>query len=290
MKLLREPLLHFAIAGAVLFAGYQWVNRDRLDTVSVEPVRVGEGEVRWLSETFTKQWTRPPTAAELNGLIAEFVNEELLAREALEMGLDKDDTIIRRRLAQKLNFLVDDTTRLIEPTDQELRGYYEANAERFTIPAKVSFTQIYFNPERRQDATSDATVALASLRGPDGGGLVASIGDRLLTNSEVRDADEVAVSGMFGPEFSHQVFALEPGVWSGPLKSSFGFHLVEVSAISPAKQSPYEEVREALKQDWLREKQEFASKEYVARLREKYGVVVDESVRTLLQLPSTRAQ
>jgi parvulin-like peptidyl-prolyl isomerase len=133
-------------------------------------------------------------------------------------------------------------------------------------------------------------VALASLRGSGGNDLVATVGDRLLTDSEVGNADEAAVSGMFGPEFTRQVFALEPGVWSGPLKSGFGFHLVEVSAITPAKQQAFEEVREALKQDWLLEKQELASKEYVVRLREKYGVELDDRVKAFLQPTSSGAQ
>jgi hypothetical protein len=102
VKLLREPLFHFLIAGALLFAGYEWLNRGKPQSEALEPVRIGEGEARWLRETFASQWRRQPTADEFNGLLATLVNEEVLAREARALGLDQDDTIVRRRLAQKL--------------------------------------------------------------------------------------------------------------------------------------------------------------------------------------------
>ena len=152
MKLLREPLVHFAIAGLVLFSVYSWLNGSRPASDGIEPVRIGAGEIQWLKETYSSQWLRPPDADELQGLVADLVNEELLAREAQAMGLGEDDTIIRRRLAQKLKFLVEDTSRLAEPSDAELRQYFEENAARFEDSPRVSFSQIYFNPENRKDA------------------------------------------------------------------------------------------------------------------------------------------
>jgi hypothetical protein len=282
MKFLREPLLHFAVAGAVLFAGYQWLNRGEPDAGAVEPVRIGAGEVQWLAQTFASQRLRTPTAEELRGLVGELANEELLAREATEMGLDKDDTIVRRRLAQKLLFIVDDTSRLAEPTEGDLRKYYEANAARFEVPAKVSFRQIYFNPQHRKDASGDASVALVSLRQSSGGSLADTVGDRILLDGEIRDADARGVTSMFGHDFAEAVFKLEPGVWSGPVKSGLGLHLVAVSKIDQAEQRPFENVRTEVKDEWLRERQEIASREYLARLREKYGVVIDDDVQALL--------
>jgi hypothetical protein len=282
MKFLREPLLHFAVAGAVLFAGYQWLNRGEPDAGAVEPVRIGAGEVQWLAQTFASQRLRTPTAEELRGLVGELANEELLAREATEMGLDKDDTIVRRRLAQKLLFIVDDTSRLAEPTEGDLRKYYEANAARFEVPAKVSFRQIYFNPQHRKDASGDASVALVSLSQSGGGSLADTVGDRILLDGEIRDADARGVTSMFGHDFAEAVFKLEPGVWSGPVKSGLGLHLVAVSKIDQAEQRPFENVRTEVKDEWLRERQEIASREYLARLREKYGVVIDDDVQALL--------
>ena len=128
MRFYRDPLLHFAVAGALLFVGYALMNRGETDPPSTEPVHIGNGEVRWLKETFANQWQRTPTDDELSGLVAGFIEEELLAREAKTLGLDQNDTIVRRRLAQKLTFLVDDTSRVAEPSDEDLRQFYDTNA------------------------------------------------------------------------------------------------------------------------------------------------------------------
>ena len=137
MQLLREPLLHFAVAGAILFGGYSWLNNPRADTTAVEPVRIGEGDVRWLKQTWSSQWLREPSADELKGLVDDLLNEKLMAREAEAMGLEQDDTIIRRRLAQKLKFLVEDTAQLAEPSEAELRQFYAANATPFRDAGKA---------------------------------------------------------------------------------------------------------------------------------------------------------
>jgi parvulin-like peptidyl-prolyl isomerase len=282
MKLLSEPLLHFAIGGAVLFAGYAWLNREQAPTDSLEPVRIGEGEVRWLKETWTNQWLREPSTQQLRGLVADLVTEELLAREAREMGLEENDTIVRRRLAQKLKFLVEDTSRLVEPTEEELRQFYAANPAHFQTGARVSFTQIFFNPEQRKDATSDAMAALSELKAAGRNDLPTTIGDRLLLGADFRDADEQTVSSMFGQEFSRAVFALSAGVWSGPIESGYGVHLVSIADLAPAKQRPFDEVRDAVLAEWRRQQESEANFDYLARLREKYGVELDDSVKPLL--------
>jgi len=282
MRLLREPLLHFAIGGAILFAGYAWLNLERGNPTGPEPVQIGEGEVRWLKETWANQWLRGPSTEELQGLVADLVTEELFAREAREMGLDEHDTIVRRRLAQKLKFLVEDTSRLVEPTEEELRKFYEANAARFHTRATVSFTQIFFSPAQRKDATSDANAALIELKTAGRSDLAGIIGDRLLLGREFQDADEQSVASMFGPDFARAVFALQQGVWSGPLKSGYGVHLVSVAHPTAAKKRPFAEARSEILQEWRREKEKVANREYLARLREKYGVELDDSVKALL--------
>jgi hypothetical protein len=139
-----------------------------------------------VAETWTRQWQREPTREEMRGLITEFLKEELLSREARAMGLDEDDTIVRRRLAQKLEFLVQDTSRLAEPTEGDLRRFYAAHPERFQTEARISFTQVYFSREKRADAMDDAKSALHDL---SRGGKSADLGDRLLIDSEIDDAD-----------------------------------------------------------------------------------------------------
>lgn len=163
MSFLKEPLLHFAVAGAVLFGAYAWLDAEQMADGTAIPVRITKGDVDWLRQTWSRQWLREPSADEMRGLVNELVNEQLLAREAQEMGLAEGDTIIRRRLAQKLKFLVDDTAQFAEPTEQELRAFHAADAARFATAPKLSFEQRYFNPEGREDAEADAARALAEL-------------------------------------------------------------------------------------------------------------------------------
>jgi PPIC-type PPIASE domain len=231
MTILKEPLLHFAVIGSILFGGYAWLSDKRVEATAVEPVRIGEGDMRWLKQTWSSQWLREPSADELKGLIDDLLKEKLMAREAEAMGLDQDDTIIRRRLAQKLKFLVEDTAQLAEPPQEELRRFYAANSTRFETPGKLSFTQIYFNPERRADAATDARATLAEIKANGEG--ASGAGDLLLFGDSFDDTDELAVSGMFGADFAHEVFALDAGQWRGPIKSGYGLHLVLVTRRTP---------------------------------------------------------
>jgi parvulin-like peptidyl-prolyl cis-trans isomerase-like protein len=280
MRVLTEPLVHFVLVGAVLFGGYSLLNRSIPSGSTTEPVRIGEGEVRWITETFTSQWRRAPTAEELNGLLAGFLEEDLFAREAKALGLDRDDSVVRRRLAQKLTFLVNDTLRVAAPSDDELRRFYAANAEHFQTGARVSFTQIFFNPEHRTDAQSDAEAALISVS-TAGGSAVLPTGDPLLLEGDFIDVDQQSLSNLFGADFARAVFALAPGSWSQPIKSGFGVHLVRVTGVKPVEPRPFEEVRGKVLEDWRHRKETEMRAAYLAKLREKYGVLIEDRVRPL---------
>ncbi len=280
MTLLKEPLLHFAVVGAIVFGGYSWLSERRHNTSAIEPVAITEGDVRWLKQTWSSQWLREPSADELKGLIDDLLNEKLMAREAEEIGLEQDDTIIRRRLAQKLKFLVEDTAQLAEPSEEDLLQFYVANPAHFQTPGKLSFRQIYFNPEHRKDAAADANVELAALNA--NAEADTTTGDRLLFGDSFDDTDELALSGMFGADFAHKVFALEPGEWRGPVKSGYGFHLVLVTQRTPTQPKPFETIRDAVLTEWRAEKQTELSRDYLAALRKKYGVELDDNVKAVL--------
>lgn len=267
---LKEPLLHFLLVGTLLFAAYGWLNRENAD--APRTVRISVAEVNWLKETWARQWQRPPTEEELRGLVTDYLKEALLAREAAEMGLDENDTVIRRRLAQKMEFLVQDTARLAEPGDAELRRFYDANRAHYQAPARVSFTQLFFRNE------SDAKQGLAQLatRSPD------ELGDPSMLERHHAEADAQAVTSQFGDAFSRAVFGLETGQWQGPVASGYGFHLVRVSAREDAQPLPYEAVRAQVLEDWQREEQTRAGQRFYAELLNKYDVVVDDSVKPLL--------
>ena len=202
MQLLREPLLHFAVAGAILFGGYSWLNNTQADTTAIEPVRIGEGDVRWLKQTWSSQWVREPSAEELKGLVDDLLNEKLMAREAEAIGLGEDDTIIRRRLAQKLKFLVEDTAQLAEPSEAELGSSMPptpAISRRREASRSGRSTSI---PSIVRTLRRTPTAALAELSAQ--GEAEPTAGDRLLFGESFDDTDELALSGMFGADFAHR--------------------------------------------------------------------------------------
>jgi hypothetical protein len=253
-RLWKEPLVHFLLIGAALFGAYAWISRTpgNPSTGKTAQIQISAGDVQWLATNWTTQWRRPPTREELSGLISDYLNEQLLAREARALGLEDNDVIVRRRLAQKLTFLIDDTLRRAEPTQQELQQFYETNAQRFRKEPRISFAHIYFSRERRADAQSDAAHALNQLLAEGSAPATAELGDRLLIESELRDETEQSISNTFGPGFARAVFALETDAWSKPIESGFGLHLVRVSTLTGAQLPPLSDVRERVTAEWRR--------------------------------------
>ncbi len=266
-------MLHFLLLGSALFGVYHW--RQPFDSAQgrgatpdgTRVVRITVQEVQWLQETWARQWQRPPDERELRGLVADYVKELLLAREAQELGLAENDTIVRRRLAQKMEFLMEDTARLPEPAEAELRAWYEARRPPYEIPARITFTQLFFNSE------VDARQALGR----------EVEGDRIMLEREYTGADEQAIARDFGAEFAIAVMALEPGAWRGPIQSGYGFHLVRVQARTPAEPLPFEDARAQALVDWQREHQAKAHEQFMAALINKYDVVADERIKPLVE-------
>jgi hypothetical protein len=271
-RLLKEPLLHFLLLGALLFAWNAGRDRGARERSASRQVRISEGDVRWLKETWARQWQREPNEPELRGLVTDYLREELLAREAREMGLDENDTVVRRRLAQKLEFLVQDTAHLDDPDDEQLRSFFEDRRAQFQIPARLSLTQLHFKSE----AAARHGLEQLTTRGAD------ELGERSLLERDHVRADERALASQFGSEFAAAVFALEPGSWQGPVASAYGFHLVRVREREAARPRPLDEVREQVIEEWQREQQTRANEQLFAGLLRKYDVVVDESIRPLV--------
>ena len=281
MKLLREPLLHFLLAGAILFGGYSWLNQGTPTSQEQDPVRIGEGEVRWVRETFAGQWRRDPTPDELKDLLATLVNEELLAREARALGLDQQDTVVRQRLAQKLSFLVEDTTRIANPDEDQLRAFHRDHADRYGTAPRLSFRHVFFSPERRPHAAADASAALTLLASASGNERLPE-GDPLPLEGAFTSIDLQALSSLFGPDFARSVFALPVGSWSGPVWSAYGPHLVLVSDRAQGEPRRYEDMRNAVLEDWRKAKERETKDAYLDKLRDKYGVVVEDSARSFM--------
>ncbi|MHB2208218.1 peptidyl-prolyl cis-trans isomerase [Methylobacterium sp. CM6257] len=274
--LVREPLVHFLFAGAVLFGGYSWLNRGAQS--EPEPIRIGEGEARWVRETFSSQWRRDPTPDEMRDLLTTLRDEELLAREARALGLDQHDTVVRRRLAQKLSFLVEDTARLAEPGEDQLRQFYTDHAERYRSAPRISFRHVFFSPERRPHATAEANAARALLSSA-GSDARPTVGDPLALDDAFTDLDPQSLASLFGPDFARSVFALPVRSWSGPVRSAYGTHLVRISSRTQGEVRPFAEVRGAVTEAWYGARQRALKDEYLGALRAKYGVVWDVSAR-----------
>ena len=294
MRVLKEPMLHFSVAGGLLFAAY-WTLGGTAVTEASDPVRVGAGEIRWLSQTFAGQWQRPPTHDELQSLVADLVDEELMAREARVLGLDRSDSVVRRRLAQKLGFLIEDTLRVAEPTDQQLRSFYSAHSELFTATPRVSFTQVFFSRERRQNPNSAARATLASLAitdaagagaGAGAAGAGANSGDPFATGARFDDVDPQTVANLFGKGFADTLFGLTPGAWRGPIQSAYGVHLVWIIGLQPARLPKFADVRDKVNAEWRRDQSEVLKKTYLAELATKYGVVVESEIRPSVTAPA----
>jgi len=267
---LREPLVHFLVAGALLFAAHAWL--DRGGENEPEVIRVTAAEVEWLAGIWERQWQRPPDAEQLRGIVADYIKEQLLAREALSLGLDVDDTIVRRRLAQKMRFLVEDTIRLAEPPEEALRALYAADPARYITPARISFTQVFF----REEATARQGLIDVATKSP------VELGDPTLLQSEYLDLDDEALENALGPDFATRVRDLEPGVWHGPVASTYGFHLVRVDERRAAEPRPFEEVREQVLLDWQYAEGVKAEEQFFAALLAKYELDVDASVEPLV--------
>jgi parvulin-like peptidyl-prolyl isomerase len=279
---LHEPLFHFLLAGGVLFAAYAWLNRDTNEVVgsASRTVRITANEVEWLKQTWARQWQRSPSEDELKGLVADYLKEALLAREARELGLDENDTVVRRRLAQKMEFMAQDTAQLVEPGEAELRRLYDSQRERFQSTARITFTHIYFNRDRRgARAQADARAALKQLsKGAD----AANLGDRFLAQYDFEADDEHAVASQLGLDFARRVFTLDAGSWQGPVESGYGLHLVRVTNRQAAQPREFAAVKGEVLALWRQQHEEQWREQYFAVLLKKYDVVVDESVKSLI--------
>lgn len=263
---IREPLLHFALVGAMLFGVYDALDRDADEPRSV--VRITGTDLEWLRSSWTRQHQRPPDDRELRHLVSDYVREELLAREARALGLDEDDTVVRRRLAQKMEFLLEDAVRLAGPTEAELRRRYDRDRSRYRSAARISFTQIFFSSE------TDAERGLGALAA----GSIDELGEPTLLAREYPGVDEPTVTNLFGRAFAEAVLGLDGGTWRGPFRSAYGFHLVRVTDRDVEAPLSFEAARERVREDWIRDQKSDADELLLRSLLAKYELVVEEAV------------
>lgn len=235
---------------------------------------VTEGRIQALSLGFKKVWQRLPLDKELDGLIQNYVREEVLYREALAMGLDREDTVIKRRLRQKIEFLSEDIANLDEPDEQELQAYLAAHQEDYRQPARYSLRQIYFNPSKRgQAAHADALTLLKTLQAQDAD--ITKLGDFMMVRQQFENETEREIKRALGLVFLNSLRQMPNGSWQGPIRSGFGLHLVRIDQRTDGKASQLSEVRELVIRDWKSNKRKQINEAFYKTLRKRYDVKIE---------------
>jgi len=271
---LREPLLHFALLGGLIFVGYAWLGDSTEDSGSRIVVTVVQQQN--LAQTFARTWQRPPTRAELDGLIQDFIRQELAYRQAQAMGLDRDDIVVRRRMRQKIEMFAEDVVEASPPTTEELATYYSEHAEDYRAPALYTFRQIYFSADTDpRAAEAAANELLAHLREDETTVDLATVGDRSLLPAELDNASTPSIAARFGADFTAALDAIEPGRWDGPIRSGFGLHVVRVDARQESLNPALEEVRSAVTRDWFAVRRREAMEAFYDDMAANYEIVIE---------------
>ncbi len=275
MRWTREPLVHFLVLGLLLFAGYAALHRDDAAPPEAQRIDLTVGDLRQLEAGFAARWRRLPTPDEMVGMVEGRVREEIMYREALALGLDKDDAIVKRRMAQKMEFLAEDSAAATEPGRDQLQAWFGKNAQRFASPPQLSFRQIYFSPDRRGErARVDAAAVQQQLAGLPADASAPRQGDAFMFRDGLADQSPDQVAKNFGPGFARALFALPTGSWQGPIESGYGWHVVLVSASSPGRVPSFEEVEPEVAAAWKEEQRTEALRQAYDKLRAKYEVAL----------------
>ena len=274
----REPLVHFLALGALLFGLYLLVNDDASTETDTQIV-VTAADVEWLRQNWIRRWNRPPTLSELEGLVEAHIREEIYYREALALGLETDDTIIRRRLVQKMEFLSEDLGLLGEPPEEALRAFFEAHAEDYRLRPRLTFSHIYFNLDRGESARRDAEMTLSALQALASPPLSApERGDDFMLPYEYTAQTPREIAQLFGQDFEQAILELESGAWSGPIASGYGLHLVYIATRTASDMPDLDQVREFVQRDFDNARREQMNESFFAMLRDRYDIEVDSTV------------
>ena len=267
-RFLREPLLHFIAIGGLFFLIYTAVNdigENPTDTIAITPERISQ-----IATVFKGVWNRIPTAEELDNLIEEEVRSEVYYRDALALGLDKNDAMVRRRLRQKMEFLTDTGIYLQEPSTGELETFFAANEQTYHSEPRLAFEQIYLGESPPEDTVSQTLKTLRSETAID----PSTVGQHTLLPAQLKLSPPDAIDSVFGKGFYNQIAELTPGEWAGPVASVYGTHLIRTLDGQPARIPPLEEVRDFVLQHWKSAKAQENREQDYAKRRSRYIVEI----------------
>jgi peptidyl-prolyl cis-trans isomerase C len=265
----RDPLAHFLVLGGLLFAG-----ASALDAMSQPVVRITQGDVEQIAASWQAMTMNPPSEEEMKGLLRERIDEEILAREAHRLGLDEDDVVIRRRLAQKMSFISDDVAVVMPATEADLLAFFESRKDRFRLPERYTWRHVVFSAERPGD--SERSAAEAALRSAPAGEDPA--GDPSLVPGTFSEASREAIVGEFGESFYRALASARESQWTGPVMSPFGAHLIRLESRIPASEPSYDAVREQVREAWLSEERDKRNSEMREEIRRRYRIEFDAGV------------
>jgi hypothetical protein len=271
--LLREPLLQFLVLGAALFGLFHLVDKKKVET----PARIviSSARVASLADGFARTWQRPPSKEELQGLVDDYIRDEVFYREGRAAGLDRDDVIIRRRVRQKMEFLAEDLS-VPEPTEEQLAAYLKSNPERFRTEDRLTFHQVFLSATRRAGTIDSDSRQLADrLARADAAVEATALGDPFVLGEEFLAVSQNDVASIFGDSFAKRIFVVEQGRWQGPISSSFGQHFVYISERIPGTLPPLDAVRPAVLREWSNARRLEAEQKLYGSLRARYEIVVE---------------
>jgi hypothetical protein len=240
-------------------------------------VEISSADIEWFRTMWRKRMGREPTVEEMRGQVNQLIREQILSREAISMGLD-DDIAVRRRLAQKMDFLFKDLSDITEPSHEELQAYLQEKRSIYEIPGQLTFTQIYFNTDKRgeKEAAEAARQVVEKLNSKKSAPVDVSVmGDPFLLPSRYSDSSIVKIRGEFGPEFASTIRDQKPGTWQGPVASGYGLHAVYVHELSDTELPDFNDIKERLREDWISEKQRELARQAYEKLRKRYRVLLE---------------
>ncbi len=274
-KLLSEPLLHFLLIGGLLFFIYDMTSEEIVADDN-NSIVISEAKINQLINQWQRRWQRLPTQQELQGLVKAHIHEEVLYREALAMGLDKDDTVVRQRMTRKIEFISNDLASIDEPSNTQLQTYLDTHTEKFLLPGKISFSQIYLNTDKRgAQIQADADKLLNELSQSTTKVDISSLGDSFMGGQVYNSLNDFELSRLFGDRFREQLFELSVDKWVGPVESGYGLHLVRIESRTAPRVPSLILVRDKVQNEWMAEQQQKANTAFYGELYKRYKITVD---------------
>ncbi len=270
IRALRDPLVTFLVLGALMFALALYMGEDDASY----RVEIGAADIQRLTDQWSMQMRRPPSPQELRGLVDQLIKEEVYYREAKRLGLDTNDTIVRRRLVQKLTFLTEDIATAAPPDTSALEAYYQDNVDNYRLPERYTFTHRYFSADRRDDAEADAR---AALKDPS------VSGDPFMLQRNYASRSQREIANQFGKDFAAELASLagqnagdspQTDSWRGPLRSAYGWHVVQITKVEPTRVEPFAAIRTRVENDFKQAMRDTANQQYYSDTLQRYDVVL----------------